>query len=409
MLRILHTSDWHLGHSLHGFSREEEQRGFLSWLLDTLEREAVDALLIAGDVFDSSNPPALAQQQWYRFLADTQVRRPQLQTIVIGGNHDSAARLDAPRPLLEAFGATIVGSLPHDESGEIDVSRLLVPVQDAEGEIRAIVAAVPFLRPADLPRCTDEDPLVAGVRRVYELALAAAADACGPERALVAMGHCYMVEGCASELSERRILGGNQQALPTSIFPVNVSYCALGHLHRRQQIRGHPHCHYSGSPLPLAMPERHYEHAVNLVEFEGPEVVGLRALRVPRTTALLRVPDTKAGSIEEVVASLSRLPAQTDERPAPFLEVVVRLREPEPRLRVIIDAALDGRAARLARIGVVYAEHQQQEGAGGEAALATLDPEEVVGRRHWEVYGEAPPAPLMATFRELLANLDNPA
>ena len=100
-MRLLHTADWHLGHSLHRFRRHAEHARFLDWLLDQLEEHAVDALLVAGDVFDTANPPSQALRAWYGFLARARARMPALDIVVIGGNHDSAARLDAPRPLLE--------------------------------------------------------------------------------------------------------------------------------------------------------------------------------------------------------------------------------------------------------------------------------------------------------------------
>jgi exonuclease SbcD len=164
-LRILHTSDWHLGHVFHGVEREYEHRIFLDWLLDTLDAEAVDALLIAGDVFDAANPPASATKLWYHFLGQAHARTPRLQIVVIGGNHDSAARLEAPRPILNELGPLhVVGGLPR-VNGDIDLDRLIVPLRDRQDAIAAWVLAVPFLRPADLPTVgQDADPLVEGTR-----------------------------------------------------------------------------------------------------------------------------------------------------------------------------------------------------------------------------------------------------
>ncbi|NPC81309.1 exonuclease subunit SbcD, partial [Pyxidicoccus fallax] len=101
-MRLLHTSDWHLGHTLYDVSREAEHAAFLDWLLETLEAESVDALLVAGDIFDTANPSAEAQAAWYHFVARARRRLPRLDVVVIGGNHDSAARLDAPDPLFAA-------------------------------------------------------------------------------------------------------------------------------------------------------------------------------------------------------------------------------------------------------------------------------------------------------------------
>ncbi|MFP2913001.1 exonuclease subunit SbcD, partial [Pyxidicoccus sp. 3LFB2] len=149
-MRLLHTSDWHLGHTLYDVSREAEHAAFLDWLLETLEAQAVDALLVAGDIFDTANPSADAQAAWYHFVARARRRMPRLDVVVIGGNHDSAARLDAPDPLFAALGVRVVGGLPRTR-GELELERLLVPLHDAKGRVGAWVAAVPYLRPADLP------------------------------------------------------------------------------------------------------------------------------------------------------------------------------------------------------------------------------------------------------------------
>jgi exonuclease SbcD len=101
-LRLLHTSDWHLGHALHGVDRTYEHERLLAWLVEAVERESVDAVLVAGDVFDAANPPTEAQALWYRFLAEAWRRVPHLQIVAIGGNHDSAARLDSTDPARDA-------------------------------------------------------------------------------------------------------------------------------------------------------------------------------------------------------------------------------------------------------------------------------------------------------------------
>lgn len=167
-VRIIHTADWHLGHTLHEFSRELEHRRFLAWLLEVLGEHQADALLVAGDIFETANPSAVAQEMWYRFLAQARRRYPNLDIVVIGGNHDSAARLDAPRPILAAQDVFMVGGLPQQAAGGLDIDRLLAPLHDAAGNVKAWVAAVPYLRSGDLPRIPDaDDRLIEGVRQIY--------------------------------------------------------------------------------------------------------------------------------------------------------------------------------------------------------------------------------------------------
>ncbi|WP_245680750.1 exonuclease subunit SbcD [Veronia pacifica] len=167
VLKIIHTSDWHLGHQLHGFDRIHEHQAFLNWLKDLLITEQADALIVAGDIFDTANPPASAWQMLYRFLAEVYRSIPDFNLVFTGGNHDSPSKLDAPHELLKAFDLHMIGGVSRDADGKLDTERLLVPLTDKRGNTAAWVMAVPFLRSADLrTQHLDEveDRLIAGVR-----------------------------------------------------------------------------------------------------------------------------------------------------------------------------------------------------------------------------------------------------
>ncbi|WP_241836938.1 metallophosphoesterase family protein [Salinivibrio kushneri] len=118
VLKIIHTSDWHLGHQLHGYDRQYEHQAFLDWLKQCLIDEQADALLVAGDVFDSANPPASAWRMLYRFLADIAKALPDLNVVITGGNHDSPSKLDAPHELLKAFDLHLIGAIARDGDGD---------------------------------------------------------------------------------------------------------------------------------------------------------------------------------------------------------------------------------------------------------------------------------------------------
>jgi exonuclease SbcD len=412
MLTLLHTSDWHLGHTLHDHSRAEEHGAFLDWLVDLAEAEAADALIVAGDLFDGSNPPAQAQEQLYRFLVTLRQRLPRIDVVLVGGNHDSAQRLDAPAAVLRALGLHMVGGLPRlapagpRSERALDLDRLLVPLTDTNGDVAAWVVAVPFLRPADLPVVVDaQDALVEGVASVYASALEAARARRQPGQALVATGHCYMSGGELSDLSERKILGGNQHALPVTLFPEDIAYVALGHLHLAQNVGTRENVRYCGAPIPLSMPERSYPHAVNVVKLDGERLVEVRAVRVPRTTPMLRVPPTGALPVDELEAALLALPPRDPAVPEwrrPFLEACVRLDQPEPGLQRRVEAALDGRAARLVKLSRERTGTGVSLGDSTGGSLADATPDDVFLKRWRQEFKTDPDPVYLACFAELL-------
>jgi len=416
-MRLLHTSDWHLGQTLHNFDRTYEHQRFLDWLLDTIVAEQADALLIAGDVFDTANPSAAAQRQLYHFLQQARARAPRLDIVVIAGNHDSPGRLEAPGPLLAAHGTRVVGHVVRSADGAIDLERLVVPLTGKDGGVAAWCVAVPFLRPGDVPRVQIEAPAepaenqpdafdayLAGIRllyrQAYELARARATDG----QAIVAMGHCHMVGGDASPESERRILIGGTEALPASMFDPSIAYAALGHLHLAQRVGKHEHLRYSGSPLPLSFAEVGYTHQVLRIDLDGASAKEIAPLPVPRTVDLLRIPAQPA-PLKTAIAELVAL--DLPDRPLheqPYLEVRVLLDGPEPSLRAQVEAALEGKPVRLAKIEPT---RRVQTAPGVDPALtldqlALLQPDDIFRRLWQQRFGEDAPHDQLAAFAELL-------
>lgn len=398
-MRLLHTADWHLGHALHRFRRASEHAAFLEWLVERLVDLEIDALLICGDIFDTANPPAEALRVWYHFLAEARRRCPDLDVVVIGGNHDSASRLDAPAPLLDAAKIRVIGGLAWRDDGQLDVDRMVVPVHRKDGSVGAQVIAVPFLRLADLPIGVRP---AEGVQQRYEAVVAHARAQQQPGQALVALGHAYLVGTSLSELSERKVLGGNQHALPIDAFPADAAYVALGHLHLAQSLAD-GRVRYSGSPLPLSFAERTYTHQVVLVELEGEELGECRAVPVPRVVDLIAIPEEDPEPLETVLAQLAALPRESSGE-APFLEVRVRLDAPAPALRETIEEALLDKAARLVRIATTYTGHglPLPEAVGAGQTLADLTPEEVFRRRWERDHSDDPDPAILDAFHAIL-------
>jgi DNA repair protein SbcD/Mre11 len=444
-MRLLHTADWHLGHTLRDHSRQAEHDHFLRWLVDTVVAREVDALLIAGDVFDSANPQPAALRAWFRFLGELKRARPAVQVVVIAGNHDSAARLVAPRELLAAFDVRVVGAIERGSDGRLLTDDLLVPLHDGLGNVAALCVAIPFLRvsdvqalvprapaeveppqsaangdyvlprPADVAPADDEDPLLDGMRTLHDELFTAARARLAPGQALVAMAHGYLVGGALSELSERKVLGGNQHALPVDLFPDTCAYVALGHLHRPQPVAGREHVRYSGSPIPLSMPERLHAHHVVFADLDGERLAKTWSLRVPRLVPLLRVPEHGALEPDAALAAVAALPPRDATRAdelRPLVEIAVRLPQPSPQLAERLARALADRDARLVRIEVVMDAVDDADGATSATRarpteLVSLQPEEVFTRRYRRAHPGPVPEPLLVAFRELLDDVEH--
>lgn len=406
MIRIFHTADWHLGHQLHGVSRHFEHQQFLNWLLDALKRSEADVLIVAGDIFDSANPPASAQAQLYDFLVKSRTALPNLSIILVGGNHDSASRLDAPSPILNALGVHVVGGLSRSEDGNIDWDRLLVPLTNAAGDIRAWCGAMPFLRNADLPTLNEEpDPLISGMKALYAELVEQLSQKAGQDGRMILTGHCYMANGAVSELSERKILGGNQHALPLELFPENIAYVALGHLHLAQRVGANEHVRYSGSPIPLSFDESGYHHQVLQVDIKADQPAEINSLKIPRSIDLLRIPNGKDfATLAEVIQQLETLRLDdlpVDERP--MLELRIRLDKPEPSLRQQIEEAIAQRPVRLLKISTAYTGSEKSlADIKTEERLEELQPLDVFERCYQNKYDSQPPDEIKGLFNQLL-------
>ena len=404
-MRLLHTSDWHLGQTLHNYERGYEHQRFLDWLLDTLVAERVDVLLVAGDVFDNANPSAASQKQLYVFLQQARARLPALQLIVVAGNHDSAGRLEAPAPLLAAHGTHVIGHLLRGENGDIDLERLLLPLSGADGRVQAWCLAVPFLRPGDVPKLPagdTQDAYLGGIALLYRQLTDLALARRQPGQAILAMGHCHMVGGEMSNDSERRIVIGGTEMLPSGIFDTAIAYAALGHLHKAQAVGGQEHIRYCGSPIPLSFAEVNYRHQVLCLDIDGEQLREVRVIEVPRAVPLLRVPATPA-PIAEVLAQLAAL--DVPDAPAeaqPLLEVRVRLDAPEPGLRTRIETALDGKPVRLAKIETSSTARSSAPENMTLDQLSQLQPDDIFRRLYQQKYAKEAPPELLSALAELL-------
>ena len=402
MIRILHTADWHLGQTFFGYDRTQEHEHFLDWLAGVLTKNKIDVLTVAGDVFDVSNPSAASQRMFYRFIHRVTTENPRLQLVVVAGNHDSAARLESPLPLLQEMRTEIKG-IVRKQNGKIDYEHLLVELKNAAGEVEALCLAVPFLRQGDYPVVeTEGNPYAEGVKELYARLLKYALKKRTDGQALVAVGHLLATgsEIAEKDHSERIIIGGLESVSPES-FPEQIVYTALGHIHKAQRVSGRENIRYAGSPLPMSFAEKHYHHGVVKVTLDEGWAVEIEKLEYTPLVRLLSIPATEAAAPDEVLDELRGLELPEDE-PMPYLEVKVKLSEPEPMLRQQVEEILEGKPVRLARIVSFY--RQAAEGSVEEevltAGLQEMNPLQIVKATFENSYQTEMPEELVNLFQE---------
>lgn len=396
-MKLIHTSDWHLGQTFHGQERHSEHRAFLDWLLETLAARRPDALLIAGDVFDVVNPSLRAQELLYDFIVAAHERLPQLEIVMIAGNHDSGSRIELPAPLMQRLHTHARGRVSWLDDGSLDADHLLIALHDARGEIGAWCLALPFLRPAEVTGGEIGD-YVAGIARVHRELIDAARDRQQPGQALVAMSHAHLQGASVSEHSERPIVIGGEESLPASLFPEDIAYVALGHLHRPQRV-GEERIRYSGTPLPMDFSESHYPHQVVEVTLDGERLAGVEPIPVPRPVAMHRL---GPGPLDAVLAEIDSLKTDSELPPErwPWLEVRVELEAPMPDLRARVDSALEGKALRLLRLERRL-PRVAAEDAPERVDLETLGPRRLFERTWQGRWGEPPGEDILADFDRL--------
>jgi len=408
VIRILHTADWHIGQTLRGFSREYEHRKVFRRLEEIVVERDVDTLIIAGDVFDSQNPSGEAQQLFYDTLVRLSRARPRMTTVIVSGNHDAAGRLEAPRPLLEAFNIRVVGNVRRHH-GQIETSRHLVPIVDASGALAAHVLAVSYPTAACLPNLTRLDdeagsPVVAGVRTLYAELL----EALRPQMdglPFVATGHLHVAGGIESEGAERRILVGGQHAVPHDVFPPEASYVALGHLHKAQAV-GRDTVRYSGSLIPLSATEQPYLHGVTLVSLDGVKITS-EHIPIGRPVAFLRLPEAGDMRLADFGDHLTALDLQPNlpisERP--FVQVRLAREGLQPGFREEIDRIAESFPVRIVETRVTAMPDTLSELVVTDPLirLAERDPEDLFKLAFERAFGVAPDAAHLDVFHRARA------
>lgn len=351
-MKILHTADWHIGNTFFGNDRNEEHRLFFDFLLRTIGEEHPDALVVAGDVFDTSNPSAEAQKIYYNFLHRATRENPGLQIVIIAGNHDSAGRIEAPGELLAADNIFVRGYMRNDTDGTPDINRMIIPLRGRENaDDMAVCLAVPFLRSYELP---EGKSFADSMARFFDTLAAEARHRYGKQMPMLLLAHFYATgsEIAAEDHSERIIIGG-EESVDISSFCRKFDYVALGHIHKAQKIDGLENVRYAGSALPMSFSEKGYRHGVVCVEINNDDLITITDIPFDPPHPLMSIPARGALITDEALDAISRLPrAGKDTPPAnyPYVEVKIDASEPDPTIPRKIRDMFEGKAAILCSI-----------------------------------------------------------
>jgi DNA repair protein SbcD/Mre11 len=304
-MKILHTSDWHLGRTLYGRRCTNEFQQFLNWLVAEINRQKADCLLIAGDVFDSTTPSNIAQTQYYSFLYNVS-KTCCRHVIIIGGNHDSPSLLNAPRQLLQQLNVSIIGSKTDNPADEVFV------LLDPENNPEAIVCAVPYLRDRDVRKSEIYESiddkarkLIDGIHQHYldvvEIAEQKRRES-SKDIPIIAMGHLFAAGGKLAENNEvRDLYVGTLAHIPSSFFPDTIDYLALGHLHIAQQVNSSSTRRYSGSPLQLSFGSNNSQKSITAITLSSD--IFVETIAVP---PFLRL-ETISGAAAEILTAVENL------------------------------------------------------------------------------------------------------
>ena len=383
-MKILHTSDRHLGRDLYGRQRYEEIDRFLAWVTQTIQQQSIEALLIAGDIFHTTTPTHRAQNQYYKFLASL-LDTPCKHVVITGGNHDSPSLLDAPKIILSALNVYVVGGAPSNPQ------ELLIPLKNKQGQVEAIVCAVPYLRESDLQidhTLTDfhvrQLAVAQALKNYYATVVEHAKNLRStqyPNSVLIGMAHLTVAGGeTLEDDGVREVYIGGLNITGTDLFPEELGYVALGHLHVPQIVDKKEHIRYSGSPLAMGFGEANQKKQVCLVQTENGKISSIEAYPIPTFQTLCRV----AGSTEEIAQSIEVLKVRAQSREFEgseiWCELHLKTTEFLPDFEKTLQELIQGLPIEILYLRQTRDKVTRLEAKSATETLTDLTPTEVFGR-----------------------------
>ena len=401
-MRILHTSDWHLGQHFMGKTRQAEHRAWCDWLVQKVEEQQADALIIAGDIFDTGTPPSYAREQYNQFVVEMQATGCQL--IILAGNHDSVAMLNESKSLLAQLNTHVISTVADN------LSEQLLVLKQRNGEVGAIVCAIPFLRPRDIQRSQagqsaedKQSDLQQAIAEHYAQLFAQAEqlrDELKVAVPIIGTGHLTTV-GVSLTESVREIYVGSLTAFPTDAFPA-FDYLALGHIHRPQKVAGLEHIRYSGSPIALSFDEAKQQKELLQVDLDRCGLQAVEVLEIPCFQPLISL----EGSLTELEQQFAVLAEQLDPATPAWLEIQVKVDDYYADLDERVTALCADLPVEVLRVRRMRGHTVTGlRGDSGEV-LAELTPSEVFAKRlHSEELAEEEVKVLQSLHAQVLESL----
>lgn len=376
-MRILHTSDWHLGQHFMGKTRQAEHRAWCDWLVETVQKQQADALIIAGDIFDTGTPPSYAREQYNRFIVQMQATGCQL--VILAGNHDSVSMLNESKGILAQLNTQVISSVTDNPNEQI----LLLNKRD--GQAGAIVCAIPYIRPRDVQRsqagqsAEDKQNDLQQAIAAHYAQLFTKAEALRSELninvPIVGTGHLTTV-GVSLTESVREIYVGSLTAFPTDAFPA-FDYLALGHIHRPQKVGGFEHIRYSGSPIALSFDEAKQQKELLCVDLNSKGLQTVSVIHIPCFQRLISL----SGSLAELEAQFVQLAKELDPDAITWLEIQVRADDYFADLDERVNALCADLPVEVLRVRRLRENKIAGLTRDSGEVLAELTPEEVFTKR----------------------------
>lgn len=376
-MRIIHTSDWHLGQYFFTKTRAPEHQYFLHWLIEQVKHYQVDAVIVAGDIFDTGSPPSYAREIYNRFIVE--LHKTGCQLVILGGNHDSVAMLNESKQLLSYLNIHVIANANNQS-----IEQSVIVLNDSQGKPGALLCAIPFLRPRDMIKSLagqssseKQQSLLEAITEYYHQSYQYAKQLrhqLGKALPIIATGHLTAV-GASTSDSVRDIYIGSLEAFPADAFPP-ADYIALGHIHRPQVIGGQAHIRYSGSPIPLSFDENGQDKTLCLIEFTQDKLTAIECLSIPQFQPMA----TLKGTLNDIQQQLSPYQNYHAERPV-WLDIEVASQDYLADIQQRVEQMTAGLPVEVILLRRARRQNQTLSATANNETLNELTVEEVFLRR----------------------------